>query len=465
MTSPVAHARRVALVNPGTRPEFAIQEPLHLGFLAAYLEAHGVAVRLVDELAGENVFAALTSWQPDLVGITATTPLAADAYRVAAWARQHGIPTVMGGVHASILPEECAQHVDAVVCGEGEEALLRLAQGDTPVNGIVKGTPIRDLDRIPPPARHLLDMAFYSRSRMRIPDSYLYFVPRTMRVAALLTSRGCPHDCLFCHNSWRDTPFRCNSAERVLDEIATVLRDYRVQALFFIEDDLFANMPRLRRICEGMLARGFRVIWGANARVSDVDAELLALAHAAGCRQITFGFESGSQRVLDVLRKGTTVEQNYRAVALCRAAGIIPQGTVMLGNPEETEEEVRATQRFIRESRLESVGVCLATPYPGTGLWQYCEERGRIPSGLQWADLLYQETPIAVTDAIAPARLRELYRETLALVEANRPLPRITPARLLRQALAAPGALGRRAVTLLRHPRLLLQALRRVRFQ
>lgn len=104
-------------------------------------------------------------------------------------------------------------------------------------------------------------------------------------------------------------------------------------------------------------------IWGANARVDNVSLDLFKLAKESGCRQITFGFESASQRILDILNKGTTVEQNKRAIELCKSVGIIPQGTFMIGNPTETLEDIQATQQFIEEHDVVA-GICITTPFP-----------------------------------------------------------------------------------------------------
>ena len=403
--------KRVALINPGTNPQYAVQEPLHLGFIASYLEQNGVEVRLIDELAGQDVYRELSEYHPQVVGITATTPLARDAYRIADRCREIGLLTVMGGVHASTLPQEALQHADVVVVGEGEIAMLDIVKGGI-ASGIVTRPYIRDIDRVPPPARHLMQMDFYLRSKDRIPGTYLYFVPQGARVAAILTSRGCPYSCIFCHNSWRGTPYRSHSPERVISEIRRLIREYRIGYLFFIEDNFFADKGRVTKICEMMIAEGIRLAWGANARVDGVDPGILQVAKRAGCKQVTFGFESGSQKVLDVLNKKTTVEQNMRAIELCNKVGIIPQGTVMVGNPTETVEDVRETQQFLRQAKIQSVGVCITTPYPGTVLWDWCREHNLVPPNFSWSDLDYHQVAIPACDTMSPEDIKRLQIES-----------------------------------------------------
>lgn len=395
---------KAALINPGINQKYAVQEPLNLGFLASHLLANGIEVIIIDELAGQDVARLLQDYKPDIAGITATTPLAADAYRVAGMCREMGIRTVMGGVHASVMPDEALRHVDVVVSGEGETALVDIIKDDIR-SGIITRPYIRDIDSIPPPARHLIQMDFYVRSKSRIPHSYLYFVPEGAKIASVLTSRGCPYSCIYCHNTWRGTPTRYNSPERVISEIIALKKDYAVETIFFIEDNLFVNKKRLRAICELIIDNNIEVLWGGNARVDNIDPEILALAKRAGCRQITFGFESGSQRMLEILKKKTTVAQNKQAIEMCNDAGIIPQGTFIVGSPMETLEDVRLTMKFIEDSNIESAGICIATPYPGTKLWDWAQENNLMPQTYSWSDFDYLNTPINLSPAIPKQEL------------------------------------------------------------
>lgn len=411
---------KVALINPGKDERYAVQEPLNLGFIASFLLKHNIDVIIINELAGQDVKKELEKYRPNIVGITATTPLVADAYRIAKLTRGMGILTVMGGVHASILPEEALQYVNIVVKGEGELAMLDIVRNNIRA-GIVSRPFIKNIDDIPSPARHLLQMDFYLQTKDRLPDTYLDFVPPHTKTAAILTSRGCPFACTFCHNTWRDAPYRFNSAERVISEIEGLIKDYGIQALFFIEDNFFVNRPRLKRICELIKEKKINIIWGANARVDNIDLETLKMAKAAGCRQVTFGFESGSQRILNVLNKKTTVEQNKRAVELCQQAGLIAQGTVMIGNPTETIEDVRLTQQFVKEIDAYSIGVCITTPFPGTKIWDWCKGRGLIPRSFKWSDFTYDKVAIPACDTISPEEIQRLYRETMDIISEKLP--------------------------------------------
>lgn len=412
---------RVALIAPGKKERFAVQEPLNLGYIASYLEKNNVEVRIIDQLAQENVKREISKFEPDIAGITATTPLIHDAYKIADKCKKDGILTVIGGPHVSVLPEEALQHVDIVVKGEGELALLDIVKSNIR-SGVVSYPYIKDIDDIPPPARHLMKMDFYLRSKDRLKDTYLYFVPPHTKVAAMLTSRGCPFSCTFCHNTWGGIPYRFNSAKRVISEIDDLIRVYGVEAIFFIEDNFFVKKSRLKKICELMKMNKFEIIWGCNARVTDVSESNLQIVKDAGCKQVTFGFESGSQRILDILNKGTTVEQNQKAIDLCKKVGVIPQGTFMIGNPTETIEDIKKTQQFIMESGVENPGICITTPFPGTELWNWCDDEGLIPESLNWSDFTYDNVPIPACDTIPPEELQILFNKIADEMSSDKPI-------------------------------------------
>lgn len=399
----------VVLVNPGqNKPWASIHPPMNLGYIASYLEKHGVEIGIVDELAGQDVREAFKYFRPEIVGITATTPLVPDAYRVARVAHELGITTtVMGGVHASVLPEEALQHVDMVVIGEGERAMLEIVKGNR--SRIIKASYIKDLDEIPPPAWHLMNMEFYLSTKERLPWTHLNFIPSRMHIGSVITMRGCPYSCIFCYNSWREAPIRFHSAEWVVSDIQSLIDQYNIQALYFADDDLFLNKKRLIKICQLMREKKIDLIWSCQARSDSIDLETLKMTKEAGCRQIQFGFESGSQRILDLLKNKTiTIKQNRQAIELCRQVGISAFATFMVGNPTETIEDIQATFQFIKDSHIAKGGILITTPFPGTMLWKWCQEHNLIPERVDYSKLTMERLVIPACDTISPRNIEQL---------------------------------------------------------
>ncbi|MFZ3073446.1 MAG: radical SAM protein [Thermodesulfobacteriota bacterium] len=407
-------SKKVVLVSPGSsqRSWASPHPPINVGYIAAYLEAHGVEVRIVDELAGQDAREAFLRLKPDIVGITATTPLVPDAYRVAGIAKELGILTVMGGKHAMILPEEALMHVDIVVLGEGEKAMLDIVNGAR--DRVIRVPYFKSLDEVPSPAWHLMDMEFYLTSKERTPSNHLRLFPPKSRIAALISTRGCPYSCIFCYNSWSDAPLRSHSPERVLSDVKHLMEKYGANAFFFMDDDFFVPRKWFKRICELFISEGInkKIIWGCQTTADHVSGEYLELAKRAGCYQVGFGFESGSQRILEMLKKQkTSVEDNAKAARLCRETGVKSWATFMIGNPTETMEDIQATFDFIRNNPIDGVGIHVTTPFPGTELWNWCKERNLIPEKLDWSIFDTGHITIPACDTIPPQDIERLRDE------------------------------------------------------
>lgn len=404
---------KVALVNPGRGKRWTVSEPLNLGYIASYLEQNDIEVKIIDQLAGQDVKKEISAYGPDIVGITATTPLAPVAYKIADMCRGKGILTVMGGVHASVMPEEALTHADIVVVGEGETAMLDIINNGIR-SGIVSHPYIKDIDELPSPARHLMRQDFYLRKLDALGEilAFLHFFPPSTKVATLLTSRGCPFRCIFCHNSWRQTPVRFHSAERVLSEIRELKEIYGVEAIFFMDDNILANKPRLEKICRMIIEEKLDIAWGCNASSHYANPRIAQMIREAGCREVVFGWESGSQRILNVLEKRTTVERNREAIRICKQAGLVVTGTFMIGNPTETIQDIKLTQQFIKDNDIDMHAVCITTPYPGTKLWDWCNEQGLIPRSFSWSHFNQNDLKVSACDTIPAKELRKLYLET-----------------------------------------------------
>lgn len=317
-----------------------------------------------------------------------------------------GALILAGGRHPTLLPRETLDAhpaLDGVIVGEPEATLVELAgvgklaglagtaarDGGQAVAG-PRREPIADLDRVvPPPALDLLDMAYHTGRTLRaIPCLPL-------RTATILSSRGCAASCRFCSEGrLYPAPHRWHGAARVVAIIEDLVARYGVEGVYFQDETFLGNRDRVLELC-GELARSglaSRVAWSAQARTDAVDAEVLAAMRRGGCVQLELGVESGSQRLLDELAKGETVEDHERAFALARGAGIRTLASVMVGTPGERLEDVRLTDELLGRLRPTVVRLVRYIPMPGTALVRSLVERGRLPERF-WERGRYRGSP------------------------------------------------------------------------
>jgi radical SAM superfamily enzyme YgiQ (UPF0313 family) len=397
---------KIALINPAT-PRALKKENLALAYLASSLAAAGHSVRVIDEVAGQDIPSALDQFRPDIAGISFMTMYAPRAYRIAREIRARGIPVIAGGAHPTALPEEAIEHADCVVRGEAELTLPRLLDAG-PLQGIVEAEPPTDLDALPMPQRDALDLDFYARSGEEIAGlSY--------RTLGVITSRGCPYRCDFCINSRRQTPLRFHSPARVLDEIAYVAQRYNIQAVAFYDELMATDPVRFQAICDGMIQRGLnRLRWECQAHPRLIRTDMLGLMKRAGCVQVAIGFESGSQAILDRIHKSTRVESNLEIAAKVREAGLRLRGCFVIGVPGETREDIARTEQFIQKARLDFASLHFLTPYPGTELFAQYEQsiRRRTP---EWDKFTTGDPDAFIcNDAIPPDEQKALYESLCA---------------------------------------------------
>jgi radical SAM superfamily enzyme YgiQ (UPF0313 family) len=364
--------------------------------LAAVARAAGHRVHIVDgKRSGTpvaQVAARVAALAPDHVGISATTISIHNAARIAAQVKTlvpQAVVTV-GGPHVSAIPEATLASFAAFdygVVGEGERSYLdlvgRLAGGADPrgVAGLVYRDGDRvcanhrapyldgeELDRLPEPAWDL------------IPDFPLRFQPnvfnyRATPVASVVTSRGCPFSCTFCDRSTSGRKGRFHSVDYVIAMCRRLARMGVRHILFY--DDLFTvNRRRVVELCERFLIEGFRFTWSCNSHPNLLDPATLALMRRAGCWQIAYGIESGSQRVLDVVKHEVKIPRMLSTLAETRAAGIRVKGLLMMAHPTEGEDSLEETIRFLKQAPLDLAQVTKFTPYPGTPSYPTVRQHG-----------------------------------------------------------------------------------------
>lgn len=390
--------------------------PLGLAYVAAALRGQGHAVEIVDAYAlgwsWERFGAALAAARPDVLGLSAMTPVLDVAARAARLGRPWAGRVLLGGPHPTAVRHAVLDEVpelDAAIAGEAEESAPALlawwatgAAGPPPPGVITRGWPLVEaepppLPAIPLPARDLLPMG-----------SYRYLFATRPGFATMLTSRGCPFSCSFCDKSVSGSRWRARSPGEVVEEMAQLERDHNVGFINFYDDNFTLRRERVVGICEELLRRGLRVEWKCEGRVDGVDLPLLRLMRRAGCRTVAYGVESGNQATLDLLRKDVTVAQAPAAFAATRAAGLRSLAYMILGAPGEGEAEVLQSLRFCREIGADYVQFSALVPMPGTPLALHARTaaagRNPVDSDLQRAVL---------TD-LPPERLDALMRRAWA---------------------------------------------------
>lgn len=355
---------------------------LGLAYLAAVAEQEGHAVRVFEGVLGHGLGRLeelARQFQPQLVGIAATTPTFGNACRAAELLRSllPDLTVVVGGSHPTAMPQLTAASgvFDYLVLGEGEQPFARLLRFLSDGTGTLDAIPglvvvregvivsssapsvVEDLDSIPLPARHLLaPLAAYHPT----PASL-----RRLPLAHIMSSRGCPSRCRFCDRAVFGDRVRERSVDNVMAEVEQVL-GLGAREIRFFDDTFTLNRARLLTLCQELRRLKPPLPWTCLTRVNCVDIELLEAMASAGCWQVLFGLESGDDRVLASLGKGTTVAQNRRAVELARQAGLRVRADFLVGSPHETPESLQATLDIACELEIDFAHFNKFVPFPGT---------------------------------------------------------------------------------------------------
>ncbi len=351
---------------------------LGIAYLGASLEKEGLPVELADEriLNDQEMKAAIE--RNDVIGFGALTPNIRRAIAWAKYAKEKGKITLMGGPHASVDQGIFLDsgHFDYVLKGECEETLpqfVRALEGGRDedlqaVPGLAakrdgelwidNAAPplIKKLDEVPMPARHLLPME-------------TYFKHNPERLAYIFTTRGCPFKCIFCQKELTGRGFRVRSTQLIVDELEHIVKTYDPGVVLFVDEILTLRRKRIHEMCDEILRRGLKFQWIANTRADCVDYPLLKHMHRAGCRRIYYGWESGSQRMLDVLKKDLTPEEIVEAAKMTRRAGIWAKVYLIVGSPGETPEDIVETEKVLKLAGPDLVRVSVFNPLIGTESW------------------------------------------------------------------------------------------------
>jgi len=413
----------VLLINPpytryGQGSHIQADEPLGLLALAAYVRDQGHRVHILDALTTEtgyfdcgNGFVKCgmsddrlraefqASEKPDLVGITSMfTMHSRGVHDAAAVAKQvwPDVPVIVGGSHASALPEWVLEdkNIDLVVRGEGELTLMEILErrlAGRPMNdvagtfvrkdgGILRNAErpfIEDIDSLPVLARDLVDMRRY------LAEPYRNQVAMDPPRANVITSRGCPCHCIFCavNSIWRNS-YRARDPVKVVDEIEKLIQTYGIHEITLLDDNLTLNPKRMMALCDEMIRRRLPLHWCTPNGVAiwTLSDELVERMAQAGCYKVTFGIETGCPETQKFIGKTQIkLDKAYDMIRRCNRLGMWTHSSFIIGFPFETKENVEETIQYAVNSDLDFVGFFIATPFPGTPLFKIYQENGFLP--------------------------------------------------------------------------------------
>ncbi len=396
-TSLSSNKMKILLINPPQKRIYGKMNspdypPLGLAYIGAVLERENYFVKILDlgaeEISVSKLISIIKTY--NVVGLTATTPTFSEAEKIFKLIKENSNAiTILGGIHATINPDDCLKcnNLDFLVRGEGETTILELINAIksksslTKINGIsfrnkkkIVHNPSRELinnlDELPFPARHL-----FKHKKYTYPDSLL------SPVMPIMTSRGCPHNCTYCCTKLIFTrKVRFRSAKNVVDEIEFLIKNYSVKEVHFWDDNFTLKKQRVKEIRDELMRRKIRLKFAFpnGLRVDQVDKEILSWLKEMGVYNLTFGVESGNQIVLNNVEKGTTLEQIRKAYFLAKSMGFETWGFFMFGLYGETEKTIRDTINFAKEIDPDVAKFHILKPFPGTKIFEQLKSENLI---------------------------------------------------------------------------------------
>jgi len=391
---------KILLVNPSQNAVYGKKviippayPPLGLLYIAAMIEK-GNNVEILDfdtdDLTKEKFISHLNKFNPDLVGLTASTPMIKNALKAAEWVKENrDVPVVLGGIHATIAPEECIsnENIDFILKGEAEKTFEEFVKNFSSrkfkgikgiwykENGKVIRNPdrelIKNLDELPFPARHL----------MKHPEKYIPADALRQPVTTIITTRGCPGKCTYCcTKNIFGSYVRFRSIDNVMKEIKECIDGFGIKE-FHIMDDCFTISKRLVMDFRDAIKKSgmdINFVFPNGLRADHVDRDVLTALKDLGVISVGYGVESGNQQILDNIKKGITLKQVRDAFKLSKELGFETWGFFMLGLPGENKNTARDTINFAKELDPDFAKFLILKPYPGSEIYEQLEKSDLI---------------------------------------------------------------------------------------
>ncbi|MFZ3077697.1 MAG: radical SAM protein [Candidatus Aenigmatarchaeota archaeon] len=406
--------KKVLLVYPNS-PTHYVVPPIGLGYLATALRKNGFDVGILDgikeKLNLEKLEKKINEWKPDVIGIQV---FSCDAHTVKEYVAKiretdKNILVIVGGAHVSGVGKEVFDYFGGIhfaIAGEGETAFPMLLKKINSVEkdlekvpGLIykKGAAIianapkfeEDLDALGFPAWDLMDPGTYPQA----PQGAVF---RNWPIAPILTSRGCPYRCTYCAGHLTTGyNIRFRSIKKVLEEIEMLYRDYGVREIHIIDDNFTFKRERAVKFCNEIVERGINIslTFPNGVRLDTLDEELLRLLKKAGCYSITLGIESGSQKILNDMKKSLKLEIVEEKVALINKVGIDIMAFFIVGYPTETRETILETIEFAKRLKIKRAHFSTFLPLPNTEATQKLIRDGVIKE-INYDTLFYTKAPL-----------------------------------------------------------------------
>jgi len=405
--------KKVCFVNPPQLNSIddRLDPPLGLMYLSGVLEQNGIDVSISD-LAGKK----RQEWpdlipQADIYGMTVFSASLNTSREIAKVMREKNrdAVVVVGGPHPTSLPSETLSYpeFDNIISGEGEYAFLdfvRNVESGVKNEKIVRAKTINDIDTLPLPARHFVDMRSYTRE------------VEGRKATSLITSRGCPYECSFCCKDVHGRKVRYRSTDKILEEIARIQTDHNIYSFIFYDDIFTLNRKRLPTLCNEL--RKMNLTFRCNGHSGINTYEDYIMLREAGCQEIAFGIESGSQEILDKINKRTTVEQNIATILTAKRAGLLTKAYLVVGFPGETQETIDATKRFMDKADPDKFTLFQFVPLPGCDVYKHPEKYGITEMNQDWDQFFniagqYEGGSTFKTNELSSERIKYLHNDLL----------------------------------------------------
>lgn len=423
----------ILLINPNYMKELygkrvmSVHPPLGLAYLTSYLNKRGIETEIIDanacNFSEEETIKKIINSDAKIIGIGATSAIAEIAFGLCEKIKERDSSKIIvfGGIHISCLTEESLRKCTAInyaVIGEGEKTLynlilaikkkksLRRVKGiafiennkfiKTPVEELIK-----NLDEIPFPEKKSLPREIYQ------PGSEFDIGIKGEEYWEIITSRGCPNKCTYCSSShfWKN--IRVRSVENIFQEIKE-LSEKGVKHLSFLDDTFTISEKRVIELCDRI--KSLKLKWDCYARVNNLSEKMVKSMKNAGCLGMRIGFESGSNEILQKIKKNTTIEQAKKAMKIIRKYNLKTFGFFMIGLPGDNRKTIEKTINFAIELEPTFASFAIATPFPGTEMFREYLEKNWVPENFNWHNMDLHDAELTRTDKLSSEEILKYYK-------------------------------------------------------